>query len=110
VDFWTDHSIFFFLALIFIPRLSMVYFGMIASLSVGAIAGWTFVPRITMAIAFSGMYYDNNPTLIVFFWIIAVISDIVDFILKFTQARMMYLAQMEAMRDRYSHLFPPRYY
>ena len=110
MDFWNDHSIFFFLALIFIPRLSMVYFGMIAQSSVGAIAGWIFVPRITMAIVFSGMYYDNNPTLIVFFWIIAVISDIVDFILKFTQVRMTYIAQMQAMRYRYPDLFPPRYY
>jgi|GEM_PF-6972828 len=105
VNFWNDHSILFFLALIFIPRLSMVYFGMIVPLSIGAILEWTFIPRITMATMFSSVYYGSNPTVIIVFWVVAVVGDVVDFIIKFSQMKIAYRAQMENMRMRYPDMF-----
>lgn len=105
VNFWTDHSILFFLALILIPRLSLIYFGLIAPLSVSPIVGMMFVPRIMLAISFSAMYGVTNPTLIIFIWVIAIVGDIVDFIIKFSQMKMTYRAQMENMRIRYPDIF-----
>lgn len=110
INFWDDHTIFFFLAMILIPRLSMVWFGMINPLSVVAIAEWSFIPRINMAIIFSGAYYDYNPKTIIAFWIIAVVGDIIDFWIKFKQMRKTYKAQQAVMMQKYPNLFRNHYW
>lgn len=81
LDFWNDHSILFFLALIFIPRMTMIYMGLVTPYSVGAIIGLSFVPRMMIASSFTAIYGTSNPTMIVILWIIAVVGDIVDTIL-----------------------------
>ena len=81
VDFWNDHTILFVFGLIFIPRMMLIYFGLITPFSVSAILGAAFMPRIMLIALFSAVYYTGNPTTMIIFWIIAIIGDIVDTIL-----------------------------
>jgi hypothetical protein len=100
VDFWTDHSFLFILGLIFIPRMMLIYFGLITPFSVSAILGATFVPRIMLMTLFSAVYCGSNPTTMIIFWIIAIIVDIVDTIL--IKGRMSW-----NMQKQYMKAYPP---
>lgn len=99
MEFWNEHSILFFLGLIFIPRLMLIYFGSIPAFSVQPLLGMLFIPRLFLAWLLTPVYWDVNPTTIVFIWIIAVLGDVIETIVKFKFSIMMWTAQMEAYRE-----------
>ena len=69
-DFWDVHGWLFVLCMCFFPRLTML-FGTAATAGFGVLGwlGWIFMPRLTVAIIATGLYWDSNPVLIVFTWV-----------------------------------------
>jgi hypothetical protein len=70
VDFWTVHSILFILVMFFFPRLTMLFSGIAFAIG-GPLfwIGWLLVPRLTVAILATSIYWSTNPILCVLTWI-----------------------------------------
>lgn len=75
MEFWQAHGtsmgIWFIVGMFFFPRLTMLFavltpFGWLAWL------GWFFAPYLTAAIFATTMYWDTNPFLCVFAWLVAI--------------------------------------
>jgi hypothetical protein len=69
MNFWDNHSILFVLAMMFFPRLTMLF----ATSYGGGLfywLGWLFLPRVTVAIIATVLYWETNPVLVVltFLW------------------------------------------
>lgn len=70
MDFWDVHGLGFLICLLFFPRLTMLFTGIFMSwMSPLFFFGWLIVPRLTVAILASTVYWDTNPTLCVFTWL-----------------------------------------
>ena len=77
MDFWVAHSWGFVLCMCFFPRLTMllgtaVIFGPLAWI------GWFIMPRLTCAIFATSIYWDANPTLVVFTWLWALGGELTE--------------------------------
>ena len=96
MDFWTDHSVMFIVGLIAIPRMMLIYLGMITPLQIPPILGLIFCPRIFMVGILTPIYNGQNPTLIVVLWIIAIIFDVIGFCVK---SAMGFQVQKKAMEQ-----------
>ncbi|MBN2094167.1 MAG: hypothetical protein JW740_02250 [Candidatus Zambryskibacteria bacterium] len=82
MDFWDQHSIMFVIGVILMPRLMLIYHGVITPMEISPILGWIFVPRMFWASTLTSVYGDSNHTLIVIVWILAVVIDIIGFFTK----------------------------
>ena len=82
MDFWIQHSIWFILGLLLWPRMLLIYFGLIPTMSVPPILGMLMVPRMFLAGILTPMYWETNPILISICWILAVICDVCGLIMK----------------------------
>ncbi len=82
MDFWAQHSILFVIGLILWPRIILLYFGHIPSLSLPPIFGFIFVPRLLLVGFLTPQYWGTNPFLIAICWILAVVIDVFALISK----------------------------
>jgi len=82
MGFWEVHGIlggsFLCLLLAILPRFTLLFvcyaFGAIGITSWGVV-GWFFTPRLLIAIIGTTIYWDTNPILCVFAWIIALCGE-----------------------------------
>jgi hypothetical protein len=95
MNFWNEHSVMFIVAMVVMPRMMLIYYGMITPLQVPPILGLIFCPRIFMMGILTTAYNGQNPTLIVILWILAVILDIIGFIVKSAMGVQMQKTAME---------------
>jgi len=63
MDFWQVHGVFFLIGMVFIPRMTMLFwipvpFGVFSWL------GWIFLPRLLAAFLAFKYYGDTNPILV----------------------------------------------
>ena len=68
VDFWSNHTILFVIAMFFFPRLTMLF----ATTFGGGFLywlGWYFAPRFTVAIIATMLYSQTNLTMVVLAWL-----------------------------------------
>jgi len=67
-DFWQFHGWLFILTMFFFPRLTMLF-----ATTVGGgflyWVGWLIVPRFTVAILATILFYEHNVTLLIFTWL-----------------------------------------
>ena len=71
MDYWDNHGLIFLVCITFFPRWTMLFatatpFGVLAWL------GWIFCPHLLAAIFATTLYWDTNPILVVFSWMIAI--------------------------------------
>ena len=70
MGFWEVHGILFIICMLFFPRLTMLFSGIFMSwISPLFFFGWLLVPRITVAILATCVYWTTNPVLCVFTWL-----------------------------------------
>lgn len=69
INFWDVHGLIFILFMCFLPRLTMLFAGICSAFS-GVLfwIGWLFVPRLTVAILATSIYWTHNPVLVIFTW------------------------------------------
>lgn len=76
-NFWDHHSLWFLLAMLFFPRLTMLF-----ATTVGGgffyWLGWLFIPRLTVAIIATFLFYEHNTVLLVFTWMWALAGEIAE--------------------------------
>lgn len=68
MNFWDYHGLFFIFFMFLFPRLTMLF----ATTVGGGLLywlGWFFVPRLTVAILATGLFWDQNTVLCVLTWI-----------------------------------------
>lgn len=76
MNFWQVHGIFFILFLCLFPRLTMLCTGIFFSwMSPLFFFGWLLIPRLTVAILATSVYFDTNPVLCVITWIWALSGE-----------------------------------
>ena len=76
VNFWDIHGLLFIFFMFFFPRLTMLFAGICSAFS-GLLfwLGWIFVPRITVAVLASMIYWTHNPLLVIITWIWALSGE-----------------------------------
>ena len=76
IDFWDAHGLFFVFFLCFFPRLTMLFTG-ICFVWGGFLfwLGWLFVPRFTIAILATTVYWSTNPVLCCITWLLALSGE-----------------------------------
>jgi hypothetical protein len=76
-DFWQYHSILFIIAMFIFPRITMLISGICVMPFAGLLfwLGWVFVPRLSVAIIATYLYFPTNPVLCVFTWLWAVAGE-----------------------------------
>jgi uncharacterized radical SAM superfamily protein len=102
INFWDAHTLLFIIGLIVCPRVVLLYFGMIAQGAVLPIAGIFLVPRITLALLITPIYWESNPAVIIFCWIFAVVFDIIIIVQQLKMGKVMmsmYKESMKALRE-----------
>lgn len=67
MDFWDVHGFWFVLAMMFFPRLTML-FGTAVLSGFWPWMGWVFAPRLSVAIFATSKYWDTNPVLVAITW------------------------------------------
>jgi hypothetical protein len=69
MNFWDIHGIWFIFFMFLFPRLTMLFTGIfMAFMSPLFFIGWLIVPRLTVAILASMIYFETNPVLCVLAW------------------------------------------
>ena len=76
MSFWQHHGIFFLFFIFFFPRLTMLVTGICFAWS-GILfwLGWIFLPRLTVAILATTVYWHTNPILCVISWLWAISGE-----------------------------------
>ena len=70
MSYWEVHGLLFLVGLAVFPRITLLFsnaigFGFLFWL------GWLFVPHLTVAVLATTFYFDTNPFLVLFSWLIA---------------------------------------
>jgi hypothetical protein len=68
-NFWDVHNIFFLIGLVFIPRLTVIFFSAVT----GGLLFWIaflIFPRIVIPILAAYHYWDTNPVLVILAFVI----------------------------------------
>lgn len=70
IDFWAVHGWGFILCMFFFPRLTMLL-GTAVTSTFGVLGwlGWLLMPRLTVAIIATTLYWHTNQVLVVFTWL-----------------------------------------
>ena len=73
IDFWSVHSVFFLIAMLFFPRLTLLFLTAWGG-------GWwwvglIFAPRFMAAILATVYYWHTNPALVVICWLGAIMGN-----------------------------------
>ena len=77
MNFWDVHSIFFILFMFGFPRLTMLFTGVCAAwFGPLFFLGWLLVPRLTVAILATTVYWHTNPVLCVLTWMVALSGEV----------------------------------
>lgn len=74
MDFWAIHTCFFIFFLLLCPRLTMLIMGICFFPFAHPILfwlGWLATPRLVIAILATSNYWDTNPVLCIFAWMLA---------------------------------------
>lgn len=73
-DFWDNHTWLFVIAMLFFPRLTMLF---ATSYGGGFLywVGWALAPRLTVAIIATMLYSQHNIVMVVLAWLIAIGGD-----------------------------------
>jgi len=69
-NFWEVHGIFFIIFMIFFPRLTLLF----SSVASGGCLWWiglVICPRLLVAILATIHYWETNPILVIFAWLMA---------------------------------------
>ena len=87
MDFWQAHSLLFLIAAAYAPRLTLLFavavpFGWLSWL------GWAVAPHVTVAVLATKYYWDTNPMLCVFAWVVAVAWTAGDKVAALSHSRM----------------------
>jgi len=79
INFWDIHGFFFIFFMFSLPRLTMI-FATSVLLIYGPLSwvGWFLMPRMTVAIIGTTIYWDTNPVLCVFTWLWALFGEIIE--------------------------------
>lgn len=77
IDFWQMHGFLFIAFMWFFPRITMMVATSVVSVFGGPLfwIGWLLVPRFTVAIIGTSLYFDTNPILCVFTWLWALVGE-----------------------------------
>lgn len=77
MSFWQVHGIFFLIFMFFFPRLTMLFSGICFAWS-GLLfwLGWIFLPRLTVAILATTVYWQTNTILCILAWFWALGGEI----------------------------------
>jgi len=76
INFWDIHGFIFIFFMFFCPRLTMlIATSVLFPFNVLIFAGWLLVPRLTVAIIATTIYWHTNPALCVFTWIWALSGE-----------------------------------
>ena len=79
VDYFSKHGWIFLISVALFPRLTLLVSGMLlGSVEVGGFFWWLgffFAPRILVAILATAAYWNTNPILVVFSWLIALSGE-----------------------------------
>ena len=73
-NFWDNHTVLFILAMMFFPRLTMLF----ATTFGGGLlywVGWLFAPRLTVAVIATILYREQNLVLVILTWIWACLGE-----------------------------------
>lgn len=75
--FWEHHGILFLVFMFFFPRLTMLFGTSVASTFGGPLLwlGWLFVPRLTVAIIATTLYWETDLVLCVLTWMWALSGE-----------------------------------
>ena len=69
MDFWEVHGFWFIFFMFLFPRITMMCTGIFLGwMSPLFFFGWLLLPRLTVAIIASMLYFNSNPVLCVFTW------------------------------------------
>ena len=70
MNFWAVHGIWFIVFMAFFPRLTMLATGIFLGwMSPLFFIGWLLLPRFTVAILATTVYWHTNPILCTFAWL-----------------------------------------
>lgn len=73
-NFWDHHNIFFLIFITVFPRLTLLF----SSVAFGGLFWWLgliFAPRLLIAILATITYWEMNPVLVLFAWIVALSGE-----------------------------------
>lgn len=73
-SFWDHHNVFFLIFITIFPRLTLL-FSSVASGGLFWWLGFIFAPRLLVAILATIAYWEVNPVLVLFSWIIALSGE-----------------------------------
>jgi len=93
MEVFTDYVVLFILGLIFLPRITLLFLGMIAPAAWLLILGFFFAPRITAVYLITNELWASSPVLVVIMWIFAIIIDIVKLVMN--------IGMMSTMQKQY---------
>lgn len=75
IDYFNKHGVFFLVFLAFFPRVTLIFSAfLLRSVEIGGIlwwAGFFFAPRVLVATLATIAYWNTNPILVTFAWLIA---------------------------------------
>jgi len=71
INFWDLHGLLFVFFMCFFPRLTMLFATAVGSTFGGPLfwIGWLLVPRLTVAIIGTTLYWDTNPIVCILSWL-----------------------------------------
>ena len=96
----TDHVILFILGLIFLPRVMLLYCGLVPAESVLSIVGLFLAPRIFLAILATPELWGSHSFFVIIIWLIAVAGDVYKFVMNIK----MFNAMREEMVYQYNKM------
>lgn len=69
MDFWDAHGVGFILLMFWFPRLTMLFgTAVISTFGLVGWVGWLFMPRLTVAIIATSIYWETNIVLVIITW------------------------------------------
>ncbi len=70
-NYWDRHGFWFLIFITLFPRLTLLFSNVVSGGFLWWL-GWLFMPRFLVAILATISYWNNNPFLVVFSWLIAI--------------------------------------
>ncbi len=96
-NFWQNHGFFFLIFISIFPRLTLLF----SSVPFGGILwwlGWLFAPRLLVSILATIAYWNSNPILVIFSWLITLSGETSEKYVMIHNRRKKYPNQRGAIR------------